>query len=290
MPRPASGAAATRPEPPAAPRADCIADSAGGLTFDVEAPERADSWDTALLFRRRGGRGGPADELRLPLVPSGESRLRAVLPSTVRLPEGRWDAFETAPGAEPVRLTSGVNDLRTITDRHPDPGSGPVAVRIPYATKHGNLSLRSWLRAPHAEAGDLLVRDGEVVVEGRLHGVRAGRGAVIEARRRLDPSHIRTAPVTGDGSHFSATLVYAWFADVWEGAEEPWDLWLRPTGEDGAVAVRIARILDDVADKKAVYSYPARPLATPRGPAMAGPYYTVDNDLSVRIGVRATPG
>ncbi|MEU4889718.1 MULTISPECIES: hypothetical protein [Streptomyces] len=279
VPAPGDG---DRPGAPAAPRADCIADSAGGLTFDVEAPGRAESWDAALLLRRRGGRdGGAAGELRLPLVPAGRGRLRAVLPSTVVLPEGRWDAYEAAPGAEPVRLTPGISDLRTIVDRHPDPGRGSVAVRLPYATKHGNLSVRSWLRSPHAEAGDLHVRDGELLVEGRLYGAVPGPGAAVEVRCRRDPSEIRTVPVTADGTRFSCTLPYPEFAGPWQGGDEPWDLWLRPAA--GAGAVRISRILDDVADKKAVFGYPVRPLSTPRGPALIGPYYTVDNDLSVRL-------
>ncbi|MBQ0987608.1 hypothetical protein KBZ10_24420 [Streptomyces sp. F63] len=283
MPRPLPAPdGAGRPEEPAAPRADCIADSAGGLTFDIEAPGRAESWDAALLLRRRGVDGdGPAGELRLPLVPAGDGRLRAVLPSTVALPEGRWDAYEAAPGAEPVRLVPGVNDLRTIVERHPAPGRGSVAVRIPYTTKHGNLSVRSWLRAPHAEAGDLHVRDGGLAVEGRLYGAVPGPGAVVEARCRRDPSEVRTVPVAADGTRFSCTLPYPEFAGPWQGGDEPWDLWLRPSA--GAGAVRIARILDDVADKKAVFGYPARPLSTPRGPALIGPYCTVDNDLSVRV-------
>ncbi len=68
----------TRTEPP---RADCIADSAGGITFDIVGDA---SPGAVLVLRRRGGKTA-ADVMRLPLTPAGEGRLRAVLPSTVEL-------------------------------------------------------------------------------------------------------------------------------------------------------------------------------------------------------------
>ena len=270
----------------APPRADCIADSAGGLSFDIAdagRPGAVGSWDAALLLRLRGGQDGAADdELRLPLVPAADGRLRAALPSTVALPEGRWDAYVADAGGEAERLMPGLNDLRSLVDRRPDTGRGSVAVRIPYTTKHGNLSVRSWLRGPHAEAAEIHVLDGSVAVHGRLYGAQAGPEAVAEARSRRDPAAVRTVPVTADGSQFSFTLFYQELAGFWEGGQETWDLWLRPAR--GAGAVRVARILDDVADKKPIFHYPAQPLSPPHGQARIGPYYTQDNDLSVRMG------
>ncbi|MEU8352178.1 MULTISPECIES: hypothetical protein [Streptomyces] len=266
------------------PRADCVADSAGGLTFDVVPPGRpgaAEAWDAALLLRRRGGRGAPADELRLPLVPAGDGRLRAALPSTVALPEGRWDAFAVSAGGEPERIMPGINDLRSLLDRRPDPERGSVAVRIPYVTKNGNLSVRSWLRAPHAEAGEIHVTEESVSVRGRTFGRAAGPDAVVEARRRGDPETVRTAPVTGEGTRFTFSLSYPELAGPWQGGSEAWDLWLRPAAD--ADAVRIGRLLDDVAEKKHIFTYPSQPLTAPNGPVRVGPYYTLDNDLSVRV-------
>ncbi|MGP4004289.1 hypothetical protein [Streptomyces sp. 8N706] len=283
------------PVPPQAPDmrnpvTDCIADSAGGLTFDLAAGDvyrAADTWDAALLLRRRGGQD--AEEVALPLGPASGGRLRAVLPSTVTLPEGRWDAFVARGEGDPERLAPGVLDLRSLVDRRPDPDRPSVAVRIPYPTKHENLSVRSWLRAPHAEAGEIRLTDDAVTVQGRLYGVEAGPGATAEARSRRDPSLIRTAPVCTEGATrgggsdrlFQFTLGYEELAEVWEGGSHPWDLWLRPAA--GAEPVRIARILDDVPDRKHIFSYPFRPLDAPYGPVEAGPYYTVDNDLAVRI-------
>jgi hypothetical protein len=272
------------------PSAHCIADSAGGLTFDLaergpSGDPDPDSWDAALVLRRRGGRT-VADEVRLPLVPAADGRLRAVLPSTMPLPEGRWDAFAaTATGTgtgEPERIVPGVLDLRSLVDRRPDPDRPAVGVRVPYATKHGNLSVRSWLRAPHAEAGEIRLVDGSINVQGRLYGSMPGPGALVEARCRRDRSVTVTMPASVDGRYFAFTLAYKELAEFWEGGVEPWDLWLRPTAEAGPV--RIGRILDDVPDKKHIFTYPVQPLgAAPYGPAEARPYYTLDNDLTVAI-------
>ncbi|MGP3984439.1 hypothetical protein [Streptomyces sp. KR80] len=267
------------------PIADCIADSAGGLTFDLAdcgpsgAPE---TWDTSLVLRRRDG-DGDAEEVRLPLVQTGGGRLRAVLPSTMELPEGRWDVYAPAAGdGGPQRTVPGVLDLRSLVDRRPDSDRPTVAVRIPYATKHANLSVRSWLRAPHAEAGEIRLTDSGITVEGRLYGAAVGPGALAEARCRRDPSLVRTAPVSVEGAAaFAFTFSLKELAEDWEGDSESWDLWLRPDAD--AEPARIARLLDDVPDKQDIFCYPAQPLAAPQGSAEVGPYYTTDNDLAVRI-------
>jgi len=274
----------------AATRADCVADSAGGLTFHISdwvrpEPGSYDDWSGALVLMRRGA--GPAGdaEVRLPLGPTADGRLQAALPGTVALPEGRWDVFVAYGEQEPRRLVPGLHDLRSLVDRRPGPSTSPLSVRIPYATKHGNLSLRTWRRVPHAEAGEIRLEDGAMAVSGRLYRVEdpAGwlDGAVAEARCRRARDRVCTAPVTADGATFSFTLDYARLAEGWGGGADLWDLWLRPA--DGAAPVRLARILDDVADKKEIFTYPVRTVDAPHGTAAVRPYYTVDNDLSVRV-------
>ncbi|MFB6439312.1 hypothetical protein ACFCVY_21395 [Streptomyces sp. NPDC056411] len=271
-------------------RADCIADSAGGLTFDLTAPQDAPAaWSAALVLRLRGDGAGDG-EVRLPLGPNGAGRLRAVLPSTVALAEGRWNAYaDLGDGRDPRRLLPGVNDLRSLVDRRPLAGIGRLGVRIPYATKFGNLALRSWLRGPHAEAGDIIVAPDGMTVSGRLYGAApAATGALAEARARRrgespdggGPATV-TVPLDIEGPEFTFTLPYAELAAHWESGSEPWDLWLRPA--EGARPVRIARLLDDVADKKQVFSYPALAVSCPAGQVRVGPYYTLDNDLAVRV-------
>ncbi|MEU2792983.1 hypothetical protein [Streptomyces sp. NPDC007100] len=283
--RPADGAAQPL-------RADCIADSAGGLTFDITAPQGSSTvWSAALVLRPRDG----GEETRLPLGPNGTGRLRAVLPSTVALPEGRWNAYaDLGDGREPQRLLPGVNDLRSLVDRRPLAGIGRLGVRIPYTTGSGRLALRSWLRGPHAEAGDILVDAGGMTVVGRLYGAALGPGARAEARLRrgapeadgtaepgaaADPAI--TVPLTGEGPGFSFTLPYTQLAERWERGGEHWELWLRAA--EGAEPVRIARLLDDVPEKEEVFVYPALPVGCVAGRLAIGPYYTSDNDLTIRV-------
>lgn len=284
----------TPPAPPAAPlRADCVGDSAGGLTFDVAAHQ--DTGAALLILRRRasgsaedaGGADGADsadaadtadDEVSLPLAPAAEGRLRAALPSSVALPEGRWDAYARLSDGEPRRLLPGVTDLRSLADRTPSALLGHVAVRIPYATRQGNLTVRSWLRAPHAETVELSLVDGGLTVRGRVYGTQLVPGAHVELRARPGDGGggVHRLEVAAERTRFGFTVPY----DVL--APGAWDLWLRPAGEPGPV-VRLARLLDDIADKHPVLSYPRARVRTPHGPVEAGPYYTRDNDLSLSV-------
>ncbi|MGP4045722.1 hypothetical protein [Streptomyces sp. 2A115] len=257
------------------PRADCIADSAGGLTFDVTDPDDGVGAGGAhLVLRHRDSH----EEVRLPLTPAAaDGRLRAALPSSVELPEGRWDAYTQLADGEPQRLTPGLNDLRSLVDRVPSGDRGHVAVRIPYGTKHGNLTVRSWLRAPHAEAGELRIAEGELDVRGQVYGAKLLPDAYAELRVREEPEHALRAEVASDQAQFRFTVDYSALS------VGIWDLWLRPAGEAGP-RVRIARLLDDIAEKKLIFAYPKVTLETESGLVTAGPYYTADNDLSVAVG------
>ncbi|MFD8215377.1 hypothetical protein ACFV2U_16970 [Streptomyces sp. NPDC059697] len=252
------------------PCVDCIADSAGGLTFDVA--ETGEPGAALLVLRRREGH----EEVSLPLTPAGDGRLRAALPSGVALPEGRWDAYAQVAGGEPRRLAPGANDLRSLVARVPSGSLGHVAVRIPYATRHGNLSVRSWLRAPHAEAVELYRGERGLGVRGRVYGIPLAPDAHAEVCHRDAAGPLIRAEVAVEQAEFGFTVAY--------GALRPgvWDLWLRPAGEGGP-RVRIARLLDDIADKRPFLIHPRVPVKTLYGPVEAGPYYTRDNDLSVTV-------
>ncbi|MET9357368.1 hypothetical protein ABZY14_30990 [Streptomyces sp. NPDC006617] len=274
----------TPPPPPAAPlRADCIGDSAGGLTFDVAA--RGNAGAALLILRRRAADApdGTGETVSLPLAPAAEGRLRAALPSSVSLSEGRWDAYALLSGGEPRRLVPGVTDLRSLAERTPSGLLGHVAVRIPYATRQGNLTVRSWLRAPHAEAVELRLASGGLTVRGRVYGTQLVPGADAELRARPgggeggeDGGGVRRVSLTAERTKFAFTVPYDGLAPG------VWDLWLRPAGDAGPV-VRLARLLDDVADKNPVFTFPRARVRTPRGPVEAGPYYTRDNDLSLIV-------
>lgn len=286
-----AGSAGSRPDP-RGPHADCTADTAGGLTFDITPGAGERRWE-ALLLQRRGG-DTPDDTVHLPLSPVEGGRLRAVLPGTVQLAEGRWNVSVTAGAGtgEPVvqRLLPGTDDLRTLVERVPSTGRSALGVCIPYTTKYGNLSLHTWLRRPHAEAGEIRIADGGITVHGRLHGAELGDPAWMEAHPRGGSATgfpVVRIPLLGKEQHFTAALPCGELAAAVapDGSSRPeatpdpmvWDLWLRPA--DPAVPVRIARILDDVHDKSQVYRYP--PLELPG--ATVAPFYTGDNDLALRL-------
>lgn len=256
---------------PVPPRADCVADSAGGLTFDVTGV--AQDGGTHLVLRARGD---DETEVRLPLTPVGGGRLRAALPCGVDLPEDRWDVcVRTADGAS-RRLQPGLNDLRSLMGRSPDPGAERITVRIPYVTRHGNLSVRSWRRAPHAEAGELRVGAAELTVRGQVHGTPLTPEAYAELRGHGASAPVVRADVAVQDTEFVITLPYA------APAPDEWDLWLLPAGGSGP-GVRVARLLDDIVDKKSIFTYPQVRLETAAGTRTVRAYYTTDNDLSVSV-------
>lgn len=128
----------TMPAPRGAPlRADCVADSAGGLTFDVAAGGASGA--VHLVLRHREGK----EEVSLPLTPSADGCLRAALPSSVPLPEGDWDVYSGMADDETRRLAPGLMDVRL------------EAARVPYETRQGNLSIRCRVRpTPSRGAGN----------------------------------------------------------------------------------------------------------------------------------------
>ncbi|WP_175411207.1 hypothetical protein [Streptomyces sp. TRM64462] len=249
--------------PQGAPRADCVADSAGGITFDIAVDLPG---ELVLVLRRRGA--DPVDEVRLPLTPAGGGHSRAALPSTVELAEGRWDAYVGDLPVEP-----GVRDVRAVVDRVPE-ATGPVTARVPYPTADGRLAVRSWVRGPHAEAGDLTFGEACCTVEGTLYGTELGAGATAEARLG---GTVHRVPADGEKDTFTFTLPYDLVAKPPLDKQQLWELWLRPA--EGADAIRVSRILDDVWDRKNVFVYPEHQGDGYR----AAPCYTTDNDLCVRV-------
>lgn len=262
------------------PTADCLAGTDGAITFELTA-----AGARAVVLRRR--KSDERVRLALTETDTGAGGLCAVLSADTELREGRWDAYAEYGPADERRIEPGLRDLRALVDRVPVSAAGTVTARVPYRTADGQLTLRSWTRSPHAEAGALTVEHAALTVRGQLYGVGLGAGAFVEARLRgaQDRAHREAATADGDGS-FAFTLPYAPLARDGLDGSRLWDLWLLPDGAPGA-KVRIGRILDDIADRKSVFVYPASSFGGGAEPAArAAPYYTVDNDLSVRVDPR----
>jgi hypothetical protein len=271
-------------EPVAKPRADATVDEEGRLVVHVRLALPA-SARPGLLLQLRPKKGESEEAGRVvALEPTGPDEWRAVLETTPVLEEGRWDAYVVrAPGEERTPLLPGLRDLRVLVSGEGDGRSAPLAVRIPYATKDGRLAVRAWLRDTHAEAGRIVLAGDSMTVAARLFGTRLGEGATASLHRRGQDTAVRRLALRSeDGKNISFTVDYQELVtgDGAPGAGAApaiWDVYVRPAV--GASRVRVARLLDDVADRKAVFVYPATTL----GGMTARPYYTVDNDLSVEV-------
>ncbi|MEU6355895.1 hypothetical protein ABZ896_42390 [Streptomyces sp. NPDC047072] len=250
------------------PRAACAADDRGRITFGLALP---DAEGQQVLLRLRPKTGQPEKTVRvLDMEATGEGHASAVLDADAVLEEGRWDVF-LLRGSERTRLRPGHRDLRELVDGHLREWPSPLAVRIPYVTKDGYLAIRTWLRPAHAEAGRVDVTDRTLRVEGLLHGAVLRDGAEVLLRVRGAEDVVRV-PLTR-----TQTRAFSFGVDHEQLGDGVWNVFVRPA--PGAPPVRLARLLDDVADRKSVFVYPS----TAVGDAIVRPYYTLDNDLSVEV-------
>ncbi|MGW0858565.1 hypothetical protein [Streptomyces sp. NPDC002690] len=277
------------------PRADCTVDRDGRMEVRLglrtaEAPR--------LLLRLRPPKGKPDSVTRLfdlePEGPSGERddaagrSWRAVLEPGPPLAEGRWDLFVlTAPDAERTPLLAGLRDLRALSaGREPGATPLPLAVRVPFATPDGTLAVRTWLRTAHVEVDRVEVGADSTTVRARLFaagpgvrpGFRPGAGAAALLRLRGRAGEVREAELHADGPDgLRFTFAHGQLTDTPDGGPGVWDVLVRT--ETGARPIRVGRLLDDVADRKRVFVYPAVTLDGLR----ALTYYTLDNELSVEV-------
>ncbi|MGV9451574.1 transferase [Streptomyces sp. NPDC003635] len=274
----------TATTPDTQPRAHCTAGADGRITFHL--PELAGS-APQLLMRLRPKKGMPEDEHRsLPLEAAADGGWRAVLDAEPPLAEGRWDVYLLPePGAARQRLRPGLRDLRALVDGHTRDWPAPVAVRVPYTTKDGYLAVRTWLRTAHAEVEGMEVTDRSMTVRARTHGAALSAGAVVRLRLRGADGAVRTREprVEGDGRRFTFTVDFEELVAASGTGSRVWDLSVRTSLDAKAPAIRIGRLLDDVADRKEIFVYPS---ATVGGVAVR-PYYTVDNDLSLEASPRS---
>ncbi|UED84165.1 transferase [Streptomyces profundus] len=264
-----------------APRADCAVTADGRVTFEISLPDATAPQLLLRLRPKKGEQETTGHAVELVELPGTPGRWRAELGDNPRLDEGRWDAYLLPAADQPrERLRPGLRDLRLLAPAAPDPrlaDDGTLRVRLPYPTKDGALAVRAWRRVGHAEAHRVEPGEHGLTVTGRLYGVDPGDGAAAVLRRRGKEGPEREAPMTLDeAGGFSFTADYRELP-VEAGAQAVWNVFVRPRAD--ARPVRVARLLDDVADRKAVFVYPT---ATVRGAAF-WPYYTVDNDLSIQV-------
>ncbi|MER5579626.1 transferase [Streptomyces massasporeus] len=262
------------------PRAHCAIDTDGRITFRLPPTTTP---RPQLLLRLRPKKGRPETTLHvLDLEPDPDrfdGHRQAVLEPHPVLDEGRWDVYLLPePGAERRRLRPGLRDLRTLVDGHLRDRPSPVTARVPYVTKDGFLALRAWRRTAHAEARAIGVEDRALTVTARLHGAELREDATVRLRLRgTDTVRTLRPRADDDARGFSFTAGPGDLTVDGGGAGRIWDVFVRPDAD--APPIRVARLLDDVADRKHVHVYPA---LEADGSAFR-PYYTVDNDLAIEV-------
>ena len=200
----------------------------------------------------------------------------ARVPLTTALPEATY-LVHLDDDADPV--TAGTLDLRGLRGRT-DLTGHRVCHLVPFPDADGHLSIRSWRRAGHAEAGDLIVSDGTVTVTGRLYGKypTGARWHGLARGRGDDGPPLRVdAEVSATGG-FAFTMSADTLVSHTTGPGIA-DLFLAPVG--AGAPLRLMRVLDDLACRKSVFVYPTAQCR--RGGAQ--PYYTDHNGLSVRVTV-----
>ncbi|MEV6654318.1 glycosyltransferase family 4 protein [Streptomyces sp. NPDC051219] len=235
------------------PVADCVVAEDGGVTVALVAgqPAAAERSGLQLLCSRTDVR---TDERRFAFDDHGI----ATIPADEDIAEGVWQCFVELPrSGRRVRITARAVDQRGAMRAGERVRAGaPVRNLVPYAVKpHGLLALRSWVRPVHAEAGDIQVVGKEVTVSGRLIGDTMSGSPVLLLRRTGGASAELTYPAVRQGEDgFRASFPCGEAAARQIAVSEVWDLWLRYA--PGAEPVKIGRLLDDVVEKTAAYTYP----------------------------------
>jgi hypothetical protein len=211
------------------------------------APTSADS--SADVLVTANGELVPADGADLSWC-RGDERV----PVGGDLTEGSWQ-LRTADG---TAVRAGRLDTRALI-----PGT-VTRVRLPYRLSDGSLGLRVWDRPVYAEIARVPIDTDSLRIEGRVVGAEP-----------VDPVLELRGPETWELAGFVTESGFS----VRIGALPvgTWHLWLRCA--PGQPAIRLGRLLDDVARKDIAYVLP--PIST--GDVTMQPFYYASNEFSIRV-------
>lgn len=276
------------------PIADCWFAAPGRL---VVSPRQA-IWTARgarLECRERTETGAAGRLLQLPLTRSASRPSGAKAEVTISqdaLDEGQWDLYLVDWVGRRRRVRAGVCDLRPLVDAAEVSAADPVMRLVPYRTVTGYLAIRFWSRQPHAEVNAVRYCD-ELVIEGVLYGARFGGTdpALTMIRQEGEPRSVVVPGTTTDGRTFRFHLPAQELVAARLSRQDRWDLWV--AARPDVAPVRLARLLDDVADKRSVYLYPSFAATDGASPELVEeapepdlavtPAYTTDGDLSVTV-------
>jgi glycosyltransferase involved in cell wall biosynthesis len=247
------------------------------LVVAAELPGPAEA-ELVLRDERSGA------ELRKPLVPAGEDSASVIELSEIRPPEGasaRWHLHVSLPssGGE-RRLAPRVGGGQVPPVELPNDG-GVYRVRA-HATKHGMFAIDSRLLPPFAHVEELWVRGLTMELRGKSPAP-PGRADLV-ARRRGEGFEFRSPlTIAADGS-FEGSFDLTPLADP-GGEDETWDMYLDPAGDERTL--RLGAHLDELPDRRRVAAYPRALVRTRVADVEVEPFYTYENNLSVRASRKA---
>lgn len=222
-------------------------------------------------------------------VPFDVAAQAASLESHAAVQEGRWNVFvEEASGRR--RARAGRLDTRVMAGEPCLATDGPIRMLLPYSTADGYLAVRSWQRAVHAECRRLDLHGDQLRLEIDMYGVEPYALTMVVARRSHPMELVFPVTPSRDSSRGAAEIPLSELARCRLTRHDDWDLWV--TTVDGT-KVRVARLLDDVPDRKAVYTQPLLTIMppdelpwveeSPGTPVRVRPYFTVDSGLSIYV-------
>jgi hypothetical protein len=218
--------------------------------------------------------------------------LHTFISDNLALEEGRWNLYLSRASTEPVRVRAGLRDLRELVNGRDLDQAAPLRVHLPYATEDGYLSLRVWNRAKHAECISMTLLDEALTIRGKVNGTQivVGDGVIVIRRRQPSPVEVLVALSTVEGSVFTAEVDLSVLAAHRVTRHDDWDFWIRDAvGEE----IRLARLLDDIDDRKFVYTFPITHIDTmdpfpqveeyPQPNVRVRPYVTANSEISLYV-------
>jgi glycosyltransferase involved in cell wall biosynthesis len=270
-----------------------------GSRVIVEVPhDRLARAMTHLVFQARGTEPG-RKVVRLRLTGGRPHRTTphwaaAFAAEAPLLDEGRWDLVLQDSLGRRYRLRAGRLDIRGLLGGSAE--TLPFIRNVPYPTADGFLAVAAWQRARHAETDQIWYGGETVTVTGRLVAETFGdRVPQLRLIRRGDKSGVLTiAGTSSGGADFSADVPLHRLAALRLRRQEKWDAEVITGDEAGSIP--LARLMDDVVERKRTYCYPpvrvdddVPPDRYDESPASAvwiTPYYTVESGLAFAVSDR----
>jgi hypothetical protein len=237
---------------------------------------------------------GVRKAVKVPLTGSTATGWTASFPAeSGPFAEGRWDLYAEDRRKGLHRLRAGLLDVRNLI------GGGdslPFVRNIPYPTADGFLAIGTWHRDEHAEAGQIWYGDETITVTGRLLGDDFGTTVpTLKLNRRGEYPDTLTVPGTTSGNgEFTFDVPLAQLAALRLLRYEDWDAAVS-RGPDGP-PVTIARLMDEVIERKRVYVYPSVLLTdapsidlyeeSPKPELRIWPYFSIQGNLTLVVSDR----